>query len=80
MPHSLGLSVDINLLDLSTGKEVEIWDKNDWPDGIFVGYYQSKTDLKSKKYQELQDILISNMQKSGFKLGSKREIHHFTIK
>ncbi len=39
MAHSTGLVVDINLVDLKTGQEVEAWDKKDWPDGVFIDFY-----------------------------------------
>jgi len=77
MPHSTGLTVDINLISLKTGREIEIWDKKDWPDGIFVGFYRNKTDSKSNSYQKLQDLLINTMLDLGFKLGVKNEIWHF---
>lgn len=79
MPHNTGLAVDVNLIDLKTGQEVIIWDKKDWPDGIFVDYYKDKTDPASQKYQQLQNLLIDNMQKAGFKLGDKKEFHHFEL-
>lgn len=80
MPHATGLAVDINLIKLSDGAEVEMWGKADWPNGIFVDYYRNKEDEKSKKYQKLQDLLISNMLELGFTLGSKKEFHHFEYK
>lgn len=76
-PHSTGLTVDINLVSLETGQEVEMWDKADWPEGIFVDYYRNMTDDKSKRFQTLQDLLISTMESIGLKLGSRKEIHHF---
>ena len=79
MPHATGLVIDVNLIDLKTKQEVEIWDKKDWPDGIFVDYYKDKKDLKSKQYQKLQNLLIKNMQKAGFRLGDKKEFHHFEL-
>jgi D-alanyl-D-alanine dipeptidase len=79
MPHSTGLAVDVNLVDLSTGEEIAIWDKSDWPDGIFVDYYKNKTDEKSRQYQRMQDLLINTMQKAGFKLAPKNEFHHFEL-
>ncbi len=77
MPHSSGLAVDINLIDLKTRQEVEMWDKTDWPDGIFINYYRENKDAKSKEYQRLQDLLVENMLKLGFKLGKRKEFHHF---
>jgi len=79
MPHSSGLAVDVNLIDLKTESEVEMWDKLDWPDGIFIGYYKQRQDPVSKKYQELQDLLIGTMLKAGFRLGEKKEFHHFEV-
>lgn len=77
MPHSTGLVVDINLVNLANGEECEMWSKSDWPDGIFVDYYRSKKDDRSREYQRLQDLLISTMLKVGFTLGTKNEIWHF---
>ncbi|MEI6228804.1 MAG: M15 family metallopeptidase [Candidatus Saccharibacteria bacterium] len=79
MPHATGLAVDVNLVDLATGAEIETWDKADWPDGIFVGFYKDKTDATSQRYQQLQDLLIDVMQKAGFKSGPKNEFHHFEL-
>jgi D-alanyl-D-alanine dipeptidase len=77
MPHATGLVVDINLVSLDTGKEVKLWDKADWPEGSFIGFYQYKKDAQSRRYQKLQDLLIKTMLKLGFKLGSKKEFWHF---
>jgi len=79
MPHSTGLAVDVNLIDLKTGDEIETWDKADWPDGLFVGYYKDKMGSKSQRYQQMQDLLINVMVQSGFKLGIRQESHHFEI-
>lgn len=79
MHHSTGLAVDVNLVDLNTGKEIAIWDKLDWPDGIFIDYYRNKTDIKSRQYQQMQDLLIGTMQKAGFNLAPKNEFHHFEL-
>jgi D-alanyl-D-alanine dipeptidase len=77
MPHSSGQVVDINLVKLSSGQEVEIWDKKDWPDGIFIDYYRYKTDAKSIEFQRLQNLMVSTMLSLGFKLGGKKEFWHF---
>ncbi len=77
MPHATGLAVDINLIDLKTGQEVEMWNRADWPDGIFLDFYREKEDKKSKRYQELQDLLIETMLGLGFHLGKRKEFHHF---
>jgi len=77
MSHSTGLAVDVSLIDLKTELEVDMWDKLDWPDGIFINYYKLRQDPESKKYQELQDLLIGIMLKVGFKLGPRKEFHHF---
>jgi len=79
-PHSSGKAVDINLIELRTGLEVEIWGKSDWPNGVFINYYRNKKDKKSKNYQSLQDLLQSTMTKVGFSLGKRREFHHFELK
>lgn len=79
MAHSTGLVVDVNLVDLKTGQEAAIWDKKDWPDGVFMDFYRTKKDPKSKKFQQLQDLLINTMLGLGFKLGIKKEIWHFEL-
>jgi len=80
MPHSSGFVVDVNLISLEDHKEVEMWDKKDWPEGIFMDFYRDKDDSKSIEYQRLQDLLVNNMQKVGFCLGKRREFHHFEYK
>ncbi|MCL2869633.1 hypothetical protein FWF48_02385 [Candidatus Saccharibacteria bacterium] len=77
MPHASGSVVDINLIDIKTGQELELWDKSDWPDGAFVDYYKNHADVKSQEYQKLQTLLIKTMLKNGFKLGKMREFWHF---
>jgi len=79
MPHASGFVLDVNLYDLESGEELSLWNRADWPDGIFVGFYKDKTDPDSRKFQELQDLLIDTMQRHGFKLGSKNEIWHFEL-
>jgi len=76
-PHASGQVVDINLVGLKTGTEIKMWDKADWPDGSFVGYYKSKPDEESQRYQKLQELMINEMLKLGFKLGSLNEFWHF---
>ena len=78
MPHADGYTVDVNLLDLATGSEMELRDKSDWPNGIFVDFYKDRADAKSQKYQKLQTILIKTMLKNGFRLAGLREFWHFT--
>lgn len=80
MPHGTGRVVDINLVDLKTGEEVETWDKKDWPDGVFVDFYKDKTDEPSQEYQRLQTIILETMLGLGFKLGIKNEFWHFEYK
>lgn len=80
MAHASGLTVDINLIDLKTGQEIEMYDKSEWPDSIFINYYKNKKDPKSREFQRLQDLMISTMLSLGFKLGSKKEFWHFKYK
>jgi D-alanyl-D-alanine dipeptidase len=77
MPHASGFAIDVNLLDPTTGQEIKLWDNKDWPDGSFVDFYQDRTDATGRKYQELQELLISTMMRNGFKLGKMREFWHF---
>jgi len=77
MPHSSGKAVDINLVDLKTGIEIEMWDKKDWPAGAFINFYEDKTDSLSKEFQRLQDFMINTMLNLGFQLGLKNEFWHF---
>lgn len=79
-PHATGLVVDINLIDIKSGKEVEMWDKSDWPDGVFVDFYKDKPDKKSQRYQELQLFMREIMLGLGFKLGGLKEIWHFELR
>lgn len=80
MPHASGRVVDINLVDLKTGKEIEMWNKKDWPDGAFINFYKDKTDSSSKAFQRLQDFMINTMLSLGFQLGLKNEFWHFEYK
>ncbi|MBI4036702.1 hypothetical protein HY386_02400 [Candidatus Daviesbacteria bacterium] len=80
MPHASGRVVDINLVSLGSGEEVEMWDKKDWPDGAFINCYQGKPDSRSKEFQRLQDLMVSTMVSLGFKLGLKNECWHFEYK
>jgi D-alanyl-D-alanine dipeptidase len=76
-PHATGLVVDVSLVKLSDGQEVEIWDKADWPEGVFIDYYRHHTHPRAAEYQQLQDLLAEVMLGLGFKFGSKREFWHF---
>ena len=80
MPHATGLAVDIGLIDLKTGEELKMRDSNDDPEAYFIDFYRGKTDLSSKEFQRLQDILISTMISVGFLVGTKGEFWHFEWK
>lgn len=80
MPHASGKTVDICLWDEKLNKEVYLRNSNDGTDALFVDFYKNKNDAESKKYQGLQDILISTMLNNGFELGSKKEYFHFNLK
>lgn len=77
MIHSTGLCVDINLIDLKNNREVKMWDKKDWPDGVFVNFYRHGKDTESQKFQQLQDLLVNTMLSLEFTLGTKNEFWHF---
>ncbi|NTW62259.1 M15 family metallopeptidase [Candidatus Saccharibacteria bacterium] len=78
-PHSTGLAIDVNLVRLDDGVEVEIRDKDDWPNSIFKDYYRNKADPKSIEYQRLQDLLADTMTSVGFLMGKRNEFHHFEL-
>lgn len=79
MPHSNGRTVDVGLLDLTSGEEVSMRNKKDDPDNFFINYYRGKTDAESMEYQRLQDLLVETMTSLSFKLGSKQEFWHFEL-
>jgi len=77
MPHAMGKSVDVVLLDLKTNTEVSMRDPKDGTDALFTNFYRDRTDKQSQEHQRLQDLLINIMQKHGFRLGKLREYFHF---
>ncbi|MBX4189551.1 hypothetical protein KW785_03095 [Candidatus Parcubacteria bacterium] len=77
MPHATGRSVDVALLDIHTGKEIPMRNKEDGTSALFIDFYRDKTDEQSKHYQELQNFVLDIMRKSGFELGTKNEYFHF---
>ena len=79
MPHASGRTVDIDLVDVKTGKKVEMRSREDGVEACFVDYYRGKADPKSKQYQQLQDLLVGTMKNLGFVLGSKKEYWHFEL-
>ena len=80
MAHATGLTVDVALVSLESGKEVAMRGKEDGIEGMFVGFYAGKENSKSRRYQELQDLLFQIMIRNGFTLGSKKEFWHFEYK
>ncbi len=81
MPHASGLVVDVNLVDLQTGKEVKMRDPKDDDQGAqFIGFYKDRTDVRSQEFERRQDLLIGTMLSVGFELGVKREFWHFELK
>jgi D-alanyl-D-alanine dipeptidase len=77
MPHARGCSVDIALWDKKENKEIFMRNGNDGDAALFIGFYKNKENKEAKKYQELQEYLISLMQKHGFQTGTKNEYFHF---
>jgi D-alanyl-D-alanine dipeptidase len=77
MPHAAGKSVDVSLRDKETDEEVFLRNVADGTNAMFVDFYKNKTDEASKKYQDLQEFVISAMLAHGFKLGTKNEYFHF---
>ncbi len=80
MPHAKGTSVDIALWHLDEDKEVFMRNGADGTDALFVDYYKTKNDEKSKEYQNLQEFVITTMLAEGFSLGTKNEYFHFDYK
>jgi D-alanyl-D-alanine dipeptidase len=77
MRHASGLSVDVTLWDKKENKEVFLRSGEDGVPALFAHFYKDKSDLESRKYQDLQDYIIGIMMCYGFRLGSKREYFHF---
>jgi len=79
MPHSSGRAADIGLVQIETGEEIPMRNKEDDPDNFFIDYYRDKNDPESQEYQRLQDLLVDTMLSLGFVLGSKKEYWHFEL-
>ena len=77
MPHANGLTIDVNLIDLSTGEEVKMRNPEQDPPAFFVDFYRNSTNPQEQEFQKLQDILVQGMLSAGFVLGSKKEFWHF---
>ena len=78
MPHASGRSVDVNLLSLENGKELDLRDKQDGTQAFFVDYYELNTSHpKASEFNILQKVLAEAMLQAGFKFGSKKEFWHF---
>ena len=77
MPHSLGLSVDVTMLDPRFDKEIYFRVATDGADALFVDYYKNRTDPAGQHLHRLQTYLINTMQDHGFRLGKLREYFHF---
>jgi D-alanyl-D-alanine dipeptidase len=77
MPHVLGTSVDACLWNEREGTEVAMKSREDGPDALLVDFYKGKIDEQSRRYHELQTVLIETMQSFGFRLGRLREYFHF---
>jgi D-alanyl-D-alanine dipeptidase len=79
MPHANGLTVDINLLELSTGEEVKMRNPEQDPDAFFCNFYRTSSNPVEKEFHRLQTLLIEGMVMVGFKLGVKGEFWHFEL-
>lgn len=77
MPHAQGLSVDVALWDETANQEVFMRNGDDGTEALFIDFYKDKDDKQSKRYQELQEWVISIMQRHSFRLGTKNEYFHF---
>ena len=81
MPHALGTSVDVGLVDLLTGNRVKFFDQQ--KDGIeasFLGYYDQFDDAQSKSFVVLQKLIGKVFLANNFQYGSKKEVWHFDFK
>ena len=78
-PHTTGRTVDVTLWDHKENKEIEMRNKKDDPEALFMDFYREKTDSKSKRYQELQHFMITTMIENGFQIGKLREYFHFSL-
>jgi D-alanyl-D-alanine dipeptidase len=76
-PHTNGLTIDVNLIELATGEEVKMRNPAEDPDAFFIDFYRERPEPECKEFQRLQDILVHGMLEVGFKLGSKKEFWHF---
>ncbi len=78
MPHSSGRTVDVSLLDLKNGQEVRMRNSEDDPNGGYlIDYYKGRSDLASREFQRVQELLREVMLSVGFQLGIKKEFWHF---
>jgi D-alanyl-D-alanine dipeptidase len=78
-PHTSGRAVDLALIDIATGLQINLRDDRHGPGAAFVGFYQGKTDPESIEYQRRQALLVGYMLHAGFVLGSRRECWHFEL-
>lgn len=79
MPHAKGQTVDVALWDPVTNTEIEMRNKAHGTEAMFINFYKNKPDSISRRYQELQELVINTMLEVGFNLGKKREYFHFTF-
>ncbi len=80
MPHAHGRSVDVALWDIAKDKEVYLRSGDDGTGALFIHFYKDKQGEEARRYQELQDLLITHMMTQGFRLGTKREYFHFDFR
>lgn len=80
MPHSTGLTVDVAIFDIATNTEIFMRKREEGLPAFFIHYHRGKSDVESKKCQELQDYIAEIMMRHGFRFGIRKEYFHFDYK
>src|SRR4030042_337582 len=76
-PHATGRAVDVGLWDTAKREEGLTRSNRDELESLLIGFYKDKNASESKRYQELQEYIISTMLSCGFHLGKLGEYFHF---
>jgi len=77
MPHATGMSIDVALWNVGSNQLMLLRRFEDGPEALFLDFYKGKIDEVSRRYQALQEYVITVMLDHGFRLGKKREYFHF---
>lgn len=74
MIHASGRALDIALIDVKSGEEIQMRWREDGIEAFFVDYYKDRADEAGQEYQRLQVYLREIMTSLGFELGGLRGV------